>query len=176
MRVLRAVAVCVALCACKPAERPRPAAASRDPHSHAEPDRVAVRHLALDLTVDFTQRVLHGTAQLSLTRRDRAAELRLDVNGLAIESAVDCTTKQPLAWRLEPKRPFIGQALVVAPADCVAIAYRTGPDAQALLWVEPSGTTGKQKPMLFTQSQAIHAHVDRCGLRRALYVRRDDRA
>ncbi|MBA2542922.1 MAG: M1 family metallopeptidase, partial [Deltaproteobacteria bacterium] len=43
------------------------------------------------------------------------------------------------------------------PGDCVAVRYRTAPDARALLWVEPSGTSGKRAPMLFTQSQAILA-------------------
>ena len=151
------------LFACKGAERPHDPVGStqarRDPHSHAEPERVAVRHVALDLTVDFAQRVLRGTARLSLARRDRAADLQLDIDGLVIDSVVDCTTKRALAFASSPKQPFIGQALAVAlgTADCVAIAYRTGPDASALLWVDPSGTSGKQKPMLFTQSQAIHA-------------------
>lgn len=146
------------LVACKGDERPVPPPV-RDPHSYAEPDRVAVKHVELELDVDFTKRTLRGTARLTLARHDRDAPLRLDADSLAIESVTDCATKQPLAYELTPKLPIMGSALVVKSADCVAIAYATGSDARALLWVEPSGTAGKTKPMLFTQSQAIHART-----------------
>jgi aminopeptidase N len=132
-----------------------------DPHSFAAPERVAVRHVALDLTVDFTQHVLHGKARLSVTRHDPRADLVLDADGLGIEAVTECATQRPLRWELAPARPILGQALTIALAAeaCVEIAYRTGPDAGALLWVEPSGTSGKREPMLFTQSQAIHART-----------------
>ena len=39
----------------------------------------------------------------------------------------------------------------------VTIAYRTGPEATAIQWLEPSMTAGKKLPFLFTQCQAIHA-------------------
>jgi hypothetical protein len=41
----------------------------RDPHSGARPDEIAVRHLSLDLEVDFGQRRLGGRATLELDRR-----------------------------------------------------------------------------------------------------------
>ena len=43
--------------------------------------------------------------------------------------------------------------------SCIEIAYRTAPDAGALLWVEPSGTAGGQHAMLFTQSEPILART-----------------
>ena len=146
-----------AVCACTGVASPK-SAIRRDPHSHAEPDRVAVRHVDLDLTVDFAHRELWGTVRLELDRRDRTADLTLDTDGLVIGSAVDCTSSIALAYHVGPKQPVIGAALVVTPrSDCVEIAYRTGRDAGALLWVDPPGTSGKRKPMLFTQSEAIRA-------------------
>jgi leukotriene-A4 hydrolase len=158
------VAVCaLVLVGCKGTERPRPTPVKPDPHSHAQPDRVAVRHLSLDLTVDFAKQTLAGSAALTVVRNDRAAkEVVLDTNGLVISSITDCATKQPLHYELGPVNKLIAQALTVTlpeHGDCVAIAYRTGPDAGALLWVDPAGTAGKQKPMLFTQSQAIFART-----------------
>ncbi|MBX3162288.1 MAG: M1 family metallopeptidase [Deltaproteobacteria bacterium] len=119
-----------------------------------------MRHLTLDLVVDFTTRTVAGTAELQLDRRDRTADLVLDVDGPVVERVVDCATKQPLRHTLGPRDPILGHALAIAPAsDCVRIAYRTTPEAAAFLWVEPAGTAGKRQPMLFTQSQAIHART-----------------
>lgn len=132
---------------------------ARDPHSQARPDEIAVTHLSLALAVDFSTKVLTGTAKLTLERRDPAAKtLVLDTDELAIDAVVDCTSKQAVPHELGPVVPRLGRALSITPAsDCVAIAYRTAPTAKALLWVEPAGTAGKVHPMLFTQSQAILA-------------------
>jgi leukotriene-A4 hydrolase len=133
-------------------------AARRDPHSHAQPDRVAVRHVALDLAVDFAAQRLSGTAKLMLTRHDRRAPLILDDEGLAIESVRDCTGA-PLPHRFGTVG-IGGRALSIdLVSDCVEIAYATAPEAGALLWVEPSGTAGGQHPMLFTQSQSTFART-----------------
>ncbi len=119
---------------------------------------MVVRHLSLELDVDFAQRRLRGTAKLNVARHDRGAPLRLDTQDLAIDSVVDCSSQRPLAFAVDRPHPVLGSQLVIqAPGDCVAIAYETSPNARALLWVEPAGTAGKQSPMLFTQSQAILA-------------------
>lgn len=143
-----------------PATTTRPGTGG-DPHSLARPHEIAVRHLSLDLEVDFASKVLAGTAKLTLERRDPAArDVVLDTDGLTIESVVDCTSKQPVAHVLGPEVKRLGRALTVTPAsDCIAIGYKTSPDAKALLWVEPAGTADKRHPMLFTQSQAILART-----------------
>ena len=64
----------------RPADPPR-----GDPHSFAVPDRVAVRDITLDLTVDFARKTLAGTARLSLTRT-AGNEVILDNDGLEISS------------------------------------------------------------------------------------------
>jgi leukotriene-A4 hydrolase len=151
---LRGILVAIALCgACKS----RRTADGPDPHSFSRPGSVAVRHLALDLDVDFTAQTLAGTARLSLVRTDKKAPLVLDGDRLAIESVQDCAGK-PLAHRIG-QRDKLGEPITIdlGEADCVAIGYRTSPEASALLWVEPSGTAGGTHPMLFTQSQATHA-------------------
>lgn len=131
----------------------------RDPHSQARPEQVRVRHLALELDVDFTARRLTGTARLELTRVvPGAPEVVLDTSGLDIEAVTDCAQAQPRPFTLGPVDAVRGQALTVQLAsDCIVVRYRTRPDASALLWLEPAGTAGKRAPMLFTQSQAILA-------------------
>ena len=46
-----------------------------DPHSYSQPSKVSVKHLDLDLKVDFSQKVLEGLATWSLDRKDTAAQL-----------------------------------------------------------------------------------------------------
>lgn len=131
-----------------------------DVHSFAEPARVAVKHLVLSLDVDFTQKTLAGTARLELDRKDPAAtDVLLDADGLTVSGVVACDSKQALPFTLSPPVPVLGEklAITLGDASCVEVTYRTGPDPSALLWVEPSGTSGKQHPMLFTQSQARNA-------------------
>lgn len=145
---------------CPTPAHPTAPAPPRDPHSHAQPDRVAVRHAELDLRVDFGAKLLRGTVRLAVVRRDPSAPLILDADNLAIDAVTDCATQRPLAHTLGPREPVIGSALrIEQPTECVAIAYATGPDARALLWVAPSGTASGEHPMLFTQSQAINART-----------------
>jgi leukotriene-A4 hydrolase len=147
-------AIAIALAGCKGAGDGTGPRRDRDPHSHAEPDRVAVRHLDLDLAVDFTSRRLTGVARLSLVRHDRGAPLVLDAAGLALSTVNDCAGRS-----LAHRYPVRDKLVIDVTTDCVEINYVTPPDASALLWVEPSGTAGGAQPMLFTQSQAIHART-----------------
>jgi leukotriene-A4 hydrolase len=130
-----------------------------DPHSHARPSEAAIRHLDLDLEVDFSKRILRGTARLNLTLAPGATELRLDTKKLRIDAVRD-ERGRALPFRLGPEHPFLGQALIIGLTpglERVAIDYETSPEAAALQWLDPVQTEGKRNPFLFTQSQAILA-------------------
>jgi leukotriene-A4 hydrolase len=144
-------------------------AAAIDAHSFGNPDQVRVWQIELDLTVDFDRRELKGVAILDLRRGPGCppdAPLLLDTRGLTIEEVslrkltVVPVGFTPTRFQLGPVDPVLGSKLTVAltpEATQVRIAYRTSPSAGALQWMEPSLTSGKAKPFLFTQSQAIHA-------------------
>ena len=52
---------------------------SHDPSSYAEPEKVVITHVALDLNVDFAKKVLAGSNTLDLDWKDPAAKtLALD--------------------------------------------------------------------------------------------------
>ncbi len=128
-----------------------------DPHSHADPNRVRVTHVALDLELDFAARRVAGRVELSLARPDAGAPLVLDVQGLEIE-AVTGPDGRPREFELGPEDPTLGGALTVALApgdELVAVAYRTGPGAEALQWLDPEQTAGGRHPFLYTQGQAV---------------------
>lgn len=150
-------------------EAPRPPAVDRrvDEHSYAEPGVVRVTHMRLDLRADFAARQLAGTVGLSLewVRRDPAPRrLILDTRDLAIEK-VEVPAGTSGAWRAVPfqlgaRDPILGSPLTIslgADDSIVRIAYRTQPQASGLQWLPASLTAGGKQPLLFTQSQAIHA-------------------
>ena len=140
-------------------------AAERDVHSFANPQHVRVRHLDLDVTADFDQEVIRGTATLKVERTSKDAKqpLILDTRGLKIgvvEATTDGTTFVPVDCKVGKADPLLGQPLTIPLPDkatAVRITYATGPRASALQWLTPKQTAGKKHPLLFTQSQAIDA-------------------
>ena len=139
-------------------------AAPVDPHSYANTAEVVVRAIALDLGVDFDQRRLVGTAELSLDWKDAAArQLVLDTRDLdigAVEVVDAAGSARPVPFALDRRDPILGSALRIrldAQAPTVRIRYRTSPDASGLQWMTPAQTAGKQQPFMFSQSESIHA-------------------
>ena len=138
--------------------------AEPDPHSYAEPDKVSVTALALELGVDFDKQELIGAATLSLDWHDPAARsLVLDTRDLAIESieaiGADGTTRTA-TYTLDARDPIFGSALRIALADAVPmvrIRYHSQPQASGLQWMSPAQTASGKQPFMFSQSQAIHA-------------------
>jgi aminopeptidase N len=140
-----------------------PAAAGRvDGHSYAEPEVALVRHVALDLDVDFDAKSLRGSALLTIDRKGDGP-LTLDTRDLTIErveAGADSGGLAPTKFELKPADPILGSALVVAlpeAARYVRVTYKTAPSASALQWLAPALTAGKSRPFLFSQSEAIHA-------------------
>ncbi|TGE24154.1 M1 family peptidase [Hymenobacter aquaticus] len=134
-----------------------------DPHSYARPSQVQVRHLALDLQVDFAARTLRGQATWHLTNHTGATDLWLDARSLLIESVrLGGPTGETTDFTLGADDPVLGQALriTVRPdTTVVCIRYTTSPTAAALQWLAPEQTAGREQPFLFTQSQAILART-----------------
>ncbi len=131
------------------------------PHSCARPDDVSIRHLHLDLKVDFETQRLAGSATLALTRRPGADRLYLDTNGLDIESVTGADGAD-LTWELGEPQQMLGRPLAIGlpPAgDQVVVKYASRPSAEAVQWLTPEQTTDKKYPFLFTQSQAILART-----------------
>jgi leukotriene-A4 hydrolase len=134
-----------------------------DYHSFANTADYRVRHLDLDLTVDFSRKVLEGEAILQF---DRVGEgnnpLILDTRDIVVQSvrAGNGEDLQETTFTLIDTDDFLGEPLTIAlPEDAtsVAIRYQTVPGASGVQWLDPIQTAGKVHPFLFTQAQAIHA-------------------
>lgn len=130
-----------------------------DYHSFANPEAISVKHIDLDLLVDFETRKMSGFAKLSIERHQAEAnELILDTRDLEILSveAMGATVD----YSLSEVDENLGQALtIVLPeqAQEVTVHYSTSPQASGVQWLTPEQTAGKKHPFLFTQAQAIHA-------------------
>lgn len=134
---------------------------TRDAHSFARPEEALMQKLSLDLSVDFEQKILKGTASITYKKlKPEVTKLYLDTKKLQIE-AVKLGGKS-LKFTLDEEKPYLGQALIIDIAEApeegiVEISYQTSPEAAALQWLSPVQTAGKEQPFLFTQSQAILA-------------------
>jgi leukotriene-A4 hydrolase len=132
----------------------------RDVHSFSRPDEAAVRHLTLDLTVDFDRKVLSGSATLTVDTANDAGQLLLDTNGLEVRNVT--IGGEAVAFELSDPVPYLGRALTIGVPpgkSLVTIDYETTPGAAAVQWLDPEQTAGGKHPFLFTQSQAILART-----------------
>jgi len=128
-----------------------------DPSSFANPLEARVKHVALDLTVDFDAKRLAGTAALDIDRKPDAKQIILDDNGLEIASVTD-GDKKPLEWKVGAKDKNLGTPLTIAlrpDTQRILIQYKSASDAGALLWLTPEQTAGKKLPFLFSQGESI---------------------
>ena len=122
-----------------------------------------VRHVDLDWDVLFDQKILKGSATLTVERTSQTEPLILDTRDLKIEkveTSAGGTTYSAGNVHGGSERPILGASLTIplpANATRVRIHYSTSPGASGLQWLAPAQTAGKKDPFMFTQSQAIHA-------------------
>ena len=169
--LLSCAAVLAAGCSKEPESTPvaapkKPAVAQvadHDEHSYAEPQKVAIADLALDIAVDFDAKTIGGTATYTLDWKDKAAtQLVLDTRDLTIAKVEGEANGawSPLQYALAAKDPVLGSKLTIeTPARNakVRVTYTSSPEASGLQWLTPEMTEGKQLPFMFSQSQQIHA-------------------
>lgn len=132
---------------------------SQDIHSFANADKVLMRHLELDLQVNFEKKTLSGQATIHFENLKDTKELVLDTDKLTIKQ-VWLDGKEETNFKLQKAVPHLGQALhiPIKPENkFVVILYETSPEAAALQWLSPEQTAGKKHPFLFSQSQCILA-------------------
>ncbi|WP_435007066.1 M1 family metallopeptidase [Tundrisphaera lichenicola] len=139
----------------------------RDLHSFGHPEQVRVRHIDLDLSIDFERKQLAGSVLLSYERQPGSpadAPLVVDTKGLEILDIErpdgEGTTKvEPLIGKGDP---ILGESLTIpikTDSGRIRIRYKTSPNAGALQWLDPARTAGGKQPFLFTQSEAIQART-----------------
>ncbi|UHQ22942.1 M1 family metallopeptidase [Lysobacter sp. 5GHs7-4] len=138
--------------------------AAVDEHSYAQPGKVRIDDLALQLAVDFEQKQLSGSATYTLNWVDKTAtQLVLDTRDLTIEKIVGERSDgkwNDLKFALAPADKLLGSKLTIETPERnarIRVTYKTSPSASGLQWLTPAMTEGKKTPFMFSQSQQIHA-------------------
>jgi len=137
-----------------------------DPHSYANFQEIDVSHMALDLEIDFSRRVFHGSVALTLkSRKSGVSVALLDSRALKIHSVSSLTAGVGVSFSIARTHPKLGDALrlvfdrelSVGTEVVVKISYETTEESGGLQWLQPEQTTGGKHPFVFTQFQAIQA-------------------
>ncbi len=129
----------------------------KDEHSYANPAEAAARHLDLDIKVDFEQQIISGVASYDIEHMS-GDKMIFDAKGLEILKVTLGEEEQSTTFDLGANDDLLGQPLTVQLQENttrVNIHYSTTTGAEALQWLNPQQTAGKQHPYLFTQGQAI---------------------
>lgn len=130
---------------------------SKDQHSFAEPEKAVIKHLDLDIEVNFDKQSISGKASYDIGNAG-VEEVVFDTRGLSIEKVTIGEDEQETSYELGKTQEFMGAPLKVSINENtkrVNIYYSTGTEAAALQWLNPQQTADKKHPFLFTQGQAI---------------------
>ncbi|WP_265587687.1 M1 family metallopeptidase [Sphingomicrobium arenosum] len=127
-----------------------------DQHSYAKPLEARVHHVALDLDMDFDAKRVSGTATLDVLAAEDATEIVLDSRNLTINS-ITAPDGSALAYEVGEGNDELGQPITVQLGDAeqIVIDYVAAPDSDALQFLSPEQTAGKEHPFLFSQGQSI---------------------
>ncbi len=133
-----------------------------DPHSFADPSKAVVKHLDLDIKVDFDAKLISGKASWTIENTSKGDEIIFDARNLQISKITLGDEEKETTFSLGSETQFMGQALKVKIEERtskVNIYYKNAADAAAVQWLNPQQTAGKKFPFMFTQSQAILART-----------------
>jgi len=130
----------------------------KDEHSFANPNQAVVKHLDLDIAVDFTTQTISGKASWQIENTSKGNEIIFDENTLNITKVTLGNDEKPTTFRLGTAVAFHGKPLYIkinSTTTKVNIYYNTTKEAVALQWLTPAQTADKKKPFLFSQGESI---------------------
>jgi len=112
-------------------------------HSYAQPNNAVVKHLNLEIDVDFEKEVISGTASYSI-ENNNASEIILDSKFLDIQKA-EADGKET-KFTLGEFDKNLGQSLkidITPETKNITVYYKTTSKTEALQWLNPQQTADK---------------------------------
>ncbi|KAF8242426.1 leukotriene A-4 hydrol [Wilcoxina mikolae CBS 423.85] len=134
-----------------------------DPNTLSNHHSVVTQSTCVDVTLDFESSIVSGYVTLTFKAlEDGVGEVVLDTSYLDIKK-VAVNGKEAI-WTLEDRTEPYGSALKICLAEQTkagesieaTVFYSTTDKCTALQWMEPSQTSNKKHPYMFSQCQAIH--------------------
>lgn len=133
-------------------------ATAKDSHTFSNPQAAVVKHLDLDIKVDFDTQTISGKASWTIDNLSQGTEIILDENTLNIQKVTLDKDEKATTFTLGDEVKFHGKPLhikIEPNTTQVNIYYSTTKDAIALQWLKPEQTADKKHPFLFSQGESI---------------------
>jgi len=144
--------------ACQKKEQTEKATVVTDEHSYSKPELAVVKHLDLDIKVDFDTQTISGKASWLIDNVSKGNEIIFDENTLNITKVTLGDDEKETKFELGKDVEFHGKPLhvTIEPTTTkVNIYYSTTKEAVALQWLKPEQTADKKKPFLFSQGESV---------------------
>lgn len=158
MKKLILVTLFLTAIACQKKEQTEKPAVVTDEHSFSKPELAVVKHLDLDIKVDFDTQTISGKASWTIDNISKGNEIIFDENTLNITKVTLGDEEKETKFELGTAVEFHGKPLhiTIEPNTTkVNIYYSTTKDAVALQWLNPQQTADKKKPFVFSQGESI---------------------
>lgn len=148
----------LAIVACQKKDSVEKKAVVKDEHTFSKPELAVVKHLDLDIKVNFDTQTISGKASWQIDNISKGNEIIFDENTLEITKVTLGDDEKETKFELGNEVEFHGKPLhiTIEPNTTkVNIYYKTTKDAVALQWLTPQQTADKKKPFLFSQGESI---------------------
>ncbi len=158
MKKIYLLAFFFSVLACQKQDKKKQKTIIKDEHSFAKPNLAVVKHLDLDIKVDFETQSISGKASWKIENSSKGNEIIFDENTLNITKVTLDDDEKETKFELGTAVKFHGKPLRVTiepNTTKVNIYYNTTKKAIALQWLTPQQTADKKKPFLFSQGQSI---------------------
>jgi len=158
MKKLILATLFLTIIACQKKEQTEKATTVTDEHSYAKPELAVVKHLDLDIKVDFDTQTISGKASWLIDNISKGKEIIFDENTLNITKVTIGDDEKETKFELGKDTEFHGKPLhiTIEPTTTkVNIYYSTTKEAIALQWLKPEQTADKKKPFVFSQGESV---------------------
>ena len=160
MKKLILVTLFLTAIACQKKDQAQKTEAVKDEHTFSKPELAVVKHLDLDIKVDFDTQTISGKASWIIDNSSKGNEIIFDENTLNITKVTlgQGEEEKETKFELGKDVAFHGKPIHVTiepNTTKVTIYYSTTKDAVALQWLKPEQTADKKKPFLFSQGESV---------------------